>query len=223
MATRRKDFCRMMSSVKSSIYASKNKKAAEYWLRVKKLISDSNFSSYKNAKSLVDFTLSGYNDEAISVKLNVSVTTVRVHRMNLSNELYDIFGDDFFSLFEDDFSANEETLEHRYDMAYMTINGSKDFLEDLLPIDIFYMLTQSVNSVDSDEPLFQYDFKDCINELNFLERHSIETTRMELSSLNKDKLRYLMGISKGAIGTPDDKYTIFKTMSKVNSQEVQNA
>lgn len=199
-----------MKRIKEDIASSRDKDAANLWLEVKSLLTECKYYSYKNSLDIASFSLEGYNDTAISVKLNISESTVRWHKMQMSNKLYGIFGEDFFEVFTNSLLDDKEIITNRIRIAKANLMIGADFIEKLLPMDVMVKVRNKVSMVN-DEVDFSLD--DCIREINFLARYSMSSVSKELDELNSDKMAYLLGIIEGSKGTVEDKGFLFDKLS----------
>ena len=216
----RKNFYSNMKSLKNTVAEKRNRDAAEIWLRVEKLLLDVNYSTYKNAKELVMLTMSGYNDEAIAIKLGISEDTVRWNKKCLSDELYIIFGEDFFELF-DNFIVNKPVIEARVLTASISLTNTDGLLKRVLPLDII-MVMSNMYTIDKGDTDFNLSLSDCKSELNFLIRHSKSSIISELELLDESKLRYIVGLLSNSKGNYEDKFKLLGLLGLIGEVSEEN-
>lgn len=203
----RKNFFNKFNELKKSIYERRVREEAELWLKLQDAILSGNFSTVKRANEFARLWLEGYNDYVVSLKLNMQESTIRQYRKQLSDELYDITGDDFFSLFEN-FSKNEEKLNKILYILFHTRKNGWKGSSDLIPLDLYAIFKAYViNEEDID-----FSIDDCRKELSFISRFSVQNIKEEMNKLNLEKLKYIIGVLEGEKGTTDDKYLVSKCM-----------
>ena len=181
-------FYRAMKLAKEDIASKKDKPAGELWLRVKDFMVAGNFSKYKKAGQLSKSILEGYSDSYTARVLGVEESTVRVHINNLSKELYNLFGNDFFDLLKD-YSTNKKEIERRL-TGVETVQLSS---RDVLPEELLILITKSPRFGTSLEKN-DIDLSSCHAEISFLMRHSNSKLKSELSTLSIEKLNYLLDL-----------------------------
>ena len=192
-----RSFFRNMDLLRKEIVKTKNKEKGDIWLEVKDFILTGCYSSYKQCSELVGMVLSGYSDSYIARNFNVEENTVRIHKRNISNELYALFGKDFFDLFEN-FQSNKKLILARLNNAKYC---DKSF-NDLLP-DVISALVST--SIGIEEPLDYIDLNSCHKEISFLVRHSLDKIKGEFRGLDVLKLEYLTRVLNRKSGTVNDR------------------
>lgn len=198
-------FFREMSLSKALIAENKNKEAGKIWVSVRNIACKGNYSSYKNASRLATLSLEGYHDSYIATTLKVGEDTVRWHRRNLSNELFKLLGNDFFSLLKNFIISGEglDLLESRVFVAKNLEGCASDFLcEDVL------VMMNKQDFIDG-----EFTLEDCSDELVFLQNHCKAQIKSEYSVLSKSKLSYLIGVLNSQCGSVDDRYKLIKALS----------
>ena len=203
----KKNFFTKFNELKKSIYERRVREEAELWLKLQDAILSGNFSTLKRADEFARLWLEGYNDYAVSLKLNMQESTIRQYRKQLSDELYDITGDDFFSLFES-FNKNKEKLNKiLYILSHTKKNGWKGS-SDLIPLDTYTIFKSCVMNEES----IDFSIDDCKKELSFLSRYSIQNIKKDMNKLNLERLKYVIDVLEGTKGTMDDKYLVSRCM-----------
>ena len=96
------------------IYEKKDRAAADVYILVKDFVESGKYSRCRRASELITMQLRGYNDRNIAERYNISAETVRVERRQISNELWSIFGIDFFDRLLN-YKENKEYCK-RYDV-----------------------------------------------------------------------------------------------------------
>lgn len=201
-----KSFFRNMGLLKKQIVGSKNKEQGDIWLEVRSFMLSGCYSSYKQCKDLVSMIMSGYNDSYIARSFNVEETTVRIHKRNVSNDLYNLFGNDFFDLFED-FSSNKEEIKLRLVSAKLCNSGANDLLPDVISAMVS-------SSIGIEEPLNNIDLNSCHREISFLVRHSLDKIRNEFKGLDTLKVEYLLRVLNGKAGSAKDRQELITLLYK---------
>lgn len=197
-----KNFFRCLMDCKASITKSKNIQAGKVWLMVKDFACKGEYSGYRKAGTLAELTINGYSDTYIAAKLEINEGTVRVHRREISNELFRLFGDDFLALLAD-YSNNVEEVEKRTDI----VRNFNVHASDLIALEIL----EIANSYEF-EPV-QFKLSDCQDEIRFLKTHSRKEIRNNLKNLDINKLHYLISILDNSEGTPSDRCALLSIMS----------
>lgn len=209
MANRRNFFSRF-KNLKVDISNSRNRKAGELWLRLQNVLLNGNYSTIKKSNDCVRLWLGGYNDEVIGMKMNIKENSVRLIRKNISDELYDLLGDDFFELFED-FEKNESIIEKKVFMLEHLSKGKVLSVAEEIPLDVYSMIRTELRGTE----LYDFNLDDCKGEINFLRRYSRQNIIGDLHELNLEKVRFLLEVAEGKAGSLDTQYEIFKAMEGI--------
>lgn len=207
MAVYRKNFLSKLLKLKSKIAREKDREAAKEYMRIEKFVSNCSYSRYRKAKDLVSYTLRGKSSSQCAVYLQTTDSTVREHLRELSNELFLIFGEDIFDLF-DDFSLNAKEIRKRIYISDHFSNTSSDYLFN----DILMLFPKSEKKV-------KYSVYDCQEELKFLTKHSKSIVQQELSNLNPSKLEFLLGVLDKRYGTVDEQFNFIKLLETKEDEE----
>lgn len=173
-----------LDKVSSDAYNNHNKDLYSLCYDVKQFILKGTFTKYKKVKIILSYW--GETDNYTSKMTGMKEGTVRVTRRNLSNELYEIFGYDFFNLISIGDKKAVSEGRQRLSLASKDISADKFLYRELIDT-IFCDLGYSDISTD-------IDIKTCSMELQFLLKHSKRTIEKELSMLDKNKLIYLINM-----------------------------
>lgn len=197
-----KNFFRCLMDCKSSITKSGNVSAGRIWVLVRNFACKGEYSGYKKAGTLAELTINGYSDTYIAAKLEINESTVRVHRREISNELFRLFGEDFLVLLAD-YSNNIDEVEKRADI----VRNFNVHASDLIALEIL----EIANSYEFET--VEFNLSDCQDEIRFLKTHSRKNIREGLKNLDINKLHYLISILNNSDGTPSDRYALLSIMS----------
>lgn len=204
MGTYSKNFFRCMKECKSIIALNRDTEAGKVWLSVKTFAESGDYSSYKKASALVKLVIGGYSDTYIADSLGIEEATVRIHKRNISNELYKLLGNDFFDLLKD-YNANKKEIDIR-------LSNIKNFnlkSSDVLPSEVLAFVNRSTVT----NPINYIDLKECKSELSFIVRHSTSAMQRGAAGLDINKLHYLLSIIDSNLGTPDDRCYVLNLMT----------
>lgn len=125
-----------------------------------------------------------------------------------SNRLFELFGRDFFDLFES--HDNIPEIDKRIEDAYTETDPKLSISSsDFVPSDV----VKSVSAV-SHSQLKGIKMQDCGNEAQFLITHSKATLSNELESLDLARVKFLLGVLDGNIGTPQERRAFRTLMTK---------
>ena len=209
MSSYNKSFFRCMKECKEAITKSKDADAGRIWLHVKSFVEGGGYSSYKRASELAKFVIGGYSDEYIANMLGIKDTTVRIHKRNISNELYRLFGADFFDMLKE-YRRNKKEVDRRV----KNIDNFKLTSADFIVGDVMAMVSASVLS-----PISHMDIRECRGEISFLLKHSINNIKTEYKRLDSNKVRYLLDVIDSSAGSPDDRYYLINLLTGGSNNE----
>lgn len=155
---------------------------------VKEYILEGSFTRYKKVNLLLTYW--GETDSYTASMTGMKEGTIRVTRRNLSNELYELFGYDFFNIIS--LGDKKAISEGRYRLGLVKkdIRADKFLYRELLG-DI-----DGGSDVDDD-----VDIKSCAMEIQFLIKHSRNTIKKELTMLDSKKLAYLIRMLNNESGS----------------------
>lgn len=188
-----RSFYRSMLDCREAIYKKRDRAAADVYSSVEKFLKEGRYSTYRKANELSTMRLSGYSEEAMAAQLDVNVGTVRTHTRNVSNELYQLFGANFFDMLSN-YADNRlkvgavlYRVKHQGDMAVTYI----------LP-DVVATVRDRVSGGGS------YPLNECSQEIDLLRRYSRDFLSEALKEVDIGKLMYLIDILDGNKGTPEE-------------------
>lgn len=179
---------------KETIYEKKDRAAADVYSMIVDFLKTGRYSSYRKANELSKMILSGCTSQVIASQLGISEATVRNHTMSVSNELYRLFGQNFF-----DKLANYS--ENKLDVDTVMYR-----IKHLDKTAVSYILSDTLSAIRSQAGLYSYDYniKDCSNEVDFLRRYSRMFMVASMERVDVRKLSYILDILDGKCGTPED-------------------
>lgn len=190
-----------LDKVLSMSQSSRNKELYSLCYDVKQFVMEGTFTNYKKVKLLLSYW--GETDSYTSSMTGMKEGTVRVTRRNLSNELYELFGYDFFNVIL--IGDKKAITEGRYRLGLASKNISADkYLYRELISDINF------NSEYDDN----IDIKSCALEIQFLLKHSKNTIEKELSMLDKNKLAYLIRMLNNESGSISNIHNLVRCFEK---------
>lgn len=178
-----------------------NKELYKFCYEVKNFIIGGSFTRYKKVSTLMSYW--GEPDSFVAKMTGMKESTIRVTRRNLSNELYEQFGYDFFSLVQigDKNSIKEGT--YRFDLAKKEISSGNFLYRELID--------QISRGVFIEEAI---DIKSCALEIQFLVRHSKKAIEKEIEMLDKNKLAYLIKMLDNEVDTHSNIYNLVKCFER---------
>ena len=202
-----------MQKHKKEIEKNRDKGAAKVWVSVQKFMEDGSFSTYKKAGTLCRLEMTGYSDERIAEYLNIKETTLRVHKRNISIELFNLFGEDFFDLLSD-YDRNSKELILRTKIVCI----KNDDINKLIPTEITsYIDSKAVGLKDVD-----YSLSSCDDEISFVLRHSVSKLKTEMDLLDMRKLKYVLGLLRSECGTVRDRFDIKSLFLELEESKIEN-
>lgn len=187
-----------LDKVMEDAYTSKNKDLYSFCYEVKNFIIEGSFTKYKKVDVLMSYW--GEPDSYVSKMTGMKESTVRVTRRNLSNELYELFGYDFFTLISLGGKKDIEEGLCRLSLAKKEISAKEYLFREL--IDII-----EKDAVDDSEII---DIKTCALEMQFLERHSKKAIKREMEMLDKKKLSYIIKMLNNEADTYSNIYNLIR-------------
>lgn len=145
--------------------------------------------SYKNKMQYLP--LWGEKSVDVAKILGVNPGTVRGARSLMSDELYRLFGIDFFTVLEKDLKAAVR--------RFYVIQHSRGTKETLFIPGFSQLLPQLDVNVDVEG----VGFKDCRKEAEFLKRYTKKEIEKEFAGLDQKKLCYVLSLLDGESGVKD--------------------
>lgn len=166
----------------------KNYELRNFYYDVRDFILKGTFTRYKKVNQILDYW--GESDSYVSKMTGMKESTVRVTRRNLSKELYELFGYDFFNLVS---QGTDEAIEKgrvRLSLADKNICADTFIYREI--IDTIKRKSTGNENIDIDS---------CIFEIQFLMKHSKGTVEKEMSMLDMDKLAYIIKMLDNEVDT----------------------
>lgn len=190
-----------LDSVISDSQNTHNKELYSLCYDVKQFVMEGTFTNYKKVKTILGYW--GEPDSYVSKMTGMKEGTVRVTRRNLSNELYEIFGYDFFNIISVGDSKAISDGRYRLDLASKNISANK------------YLYQEFINTVTNGSVLDDsIDIKSCAMEIQFLIKHSRNSIEKELEMLDKDKLAFLIRMLNNESGSITNIYNLVRCFEK---------
>lgn len=209
MAVYRKNFLSKMIKLKQEIGETKNREAAVEYVRLNKFVLGCTYTKYYKAKNLVQYFLGGHTSEQCSVYLGISQSNTRDQLRLISDILFNIFGEDFFELFEN-FKSNAKEIRKRLYVSDHSTYTSCDYIS----VDLLNLITS-----EKPKKVGKYKIEECRNEFKFIIKHSNPVIRSELKVLDKSKLNFLIGVLDGNMGTIDERFNFIKSLETKEEDE----
>lgn len=187
-----RSFFKAMLGCRVVIYEKRDRAAADVYSSVEKFLKEGHYSSYRKANELATLRLGKYSEEAIAAQLGISQGTVRTHTRNVSAELYQLFGSNFFDLLSN-YAENRLTVDS---VMYRVKHQNK--------MAVSYVLSDVISAIkDRSTVSKEFQLCDCSQELDFLCRYSRSFLDSVLSEVDVDKLAYLLDVLDGRRGSPE--------------------
>lgn len=191
MSKRAINFIKLLKKCKEEIYARKDKDAARVFLKLQEYVLEGKYSTLRVAPKLVSLMLDGLSDNCISSAFSVSESRVRVMKKQVSDELYRIFGTDFFDLLEDYGSpSSKKEVDKRLCIADHVNDTICDYVPEFVVSSVCTCSKKDVQGIS---------LEDCEDEIRFLLKHSKRAISNEIQSLEDKKLCFLLGVLNGNI------------------------
>ena len=204
-----KNFFKSVNKMKEYAYEERDVELGRYLLKLVDYLKAGEYTSYRKIKDLVHWSWEGYSDKFIADSLSITESTLRVNSRTVSNDLYRIFGDDFFELLTD-FSSNKKELENRLELAKKLRNKAVNYIiRDVL---------EKVEDIN-DPGLSSIKTYDCKKEIDFLQKYNLEELIQSLNKLDLRKIAYLRNVLNGVSGTMEERYYLLNLMSKRTEEE----
>ena len=166
-----------------------NKMLYDFCVEVKNFIMKGTFTGYKKVDTVLAYW--GHQDSFVSEMTGMKEGTVRQARRNMSNELYELFGYDFFEVVS---AGDSKAIKEGSYRLYLAEKGYKS--DNFLYREL---ITQIKAGEESDEAI---DVSTCASEIQFLVRHSKQSIEREMSMLDINKLSYLVKMLDNEVDTP---------------------
>lgn len=173
---------------------------------VKKYIKGCTYTARKHAKEVLYYWTMRSADVAVIV--GISDGDVRNIKTEVSKILYGMFGKDFIKKIVE--GTDEEFLECNF--VFRNIMSSfKD--------SYCYFPREYVEVMRSEGVSDTFSLSECKEEYNFLLKHCNTHFKEDLEKVNKDKLCFLLDVLDGKKGTPRERYSISRLLSKTEGKK----
>lgn len=196
-----RSFFYRLDSMTSDAQTSRNLMLQELCYDIKNYVMSGDFTDYKKVKTILNFW--GYPDNYVTKMTGMKEATVRVARRNLSNELYEQFGYDFFEVVG--IGDEKAIAEGRARLNLVRKGFSAD---RYLSFDLIQNICSKAEMVDD------VDITSCAFEIQFLVRHSKQSLERELAMLDVNKLAYLIRLLNNETGSLSTIHKLVKCFEK---------
>lgn len=178
-----------------------NAKQLKVVMDTKSYIKSGTFTTRKHADRVLYYW--GKPDRVVSQKTGLSETNIRSIRGTMSEELYRLFGREFLDNLE--FGTDESLRFCRMRLSVISMNkGSEDyFSQDIL------------DYIESNSSVEDFDISTCKDEFLFLKKFSLSSFRKEFSTLNPNKVAFLIRVLNRESGSPEDTYSFMRSLDEL--------
>ena len=178
-----------------------NAKQLKVVMDTKSYIKSGTFTARKHADRVLYYW--GKPDRVVSQKTGLSETNIRSIRGTMSEELYRLFGREFLDNLE--FGTDESLRFCRMRLSVIFMNkGSEDyFSQDIL------------DYIESNSSVEDFDISTCKDEFLFLKKFSLSSFRKEFSTLNPNKVAFLIRVLNRESGSPEDTYSFMRRLDEL--------
>lgn len=163
----------------------------ENWMRT------NTFSRYRKSKTVVENYTLGVKD--LSTLLRVSEKTAKEARLLVSKELFQIFGEDFFTVLSEKSENSRKEIQNRLNFVESSY-GIENIRTDV----VLKVKTQGKEKGTKE----RIRVEDCAREILFLKRNTVHSLHDELNDLDLVKLNYLLEMLEGTAGEHKDKLAL---------------
>lgn len=132
------------------------------------------------------------SDSKAAEKMGVSSNTIRSMRSTASNKLFSLIGADCFDIIR--CGSSEERSRLKYKLL-MLVKGYDD-IKRFIPKQIIDEALKVERTQDK-----EYSIKDCVSELRFLGRFDMIDLHESVTSLDEDKLAFVIETLMGMSGS----------------------
>lgn len=207
MAKGRENFLKAFLSLKDSIGRNKNIDAGRCWVSLKKYLESCDTLSTKSSPIVIKMTLAGYDSESIGKRLGVTSRTIDAYKYDISVELYQFLGNDFFELF-DDFKANRSEIILRIqNLKSIGVSPSK-----LIDMGLYILPGIEKANIDG------LTLESCDTELSYLYRHCFARVEAEKETLSVEKMAYVLKVISGEAGTAAERSKVLGMLTPLNKE-----
>lgn len=178
-----------------------NAKQLKVVMDTKSYIKSGTFTTRKHADRVLYYW--GKPDRVVSQKTGLSETNIRSIRGTMSEELYRLFGREFLGNLE--FGTDESIRFCRMRLSVISMNkGSEDyFSQDIL------------DYIESNSSVEDFDISTCKDEFLFLKKFSLSSFRKEFSTLDPNKVAFLIRVLNRESGSPEDTYSFMRSLDEL--------
>lgn len=165
------------------------------------------YTKYRNKDLFL--SMETYDDKFIARKLNMTVAGVRQTRKRLSEEVYNLLGND---VIERILYGDEHACELVSDNIMLLKTSSN---EEFVLSEIKERLVNAYIGDGSSE----FNLRDCKNEMTFLSLFTISRFSSLVEKLDSEKLNYIIRLLDGQVKNVDDRFIALKYMTSNKSLE----
>lgn len=203
-----KSFFRRVDECEESAKIRENIRMQRLLQDMRKYIKKGEFSSSKKAVRVLLYW--GQPDHAVAKCTGYKESSVRVIRRNLSNELYDLFGNDFFTVLEDGDKKALDECTYRFNLVQ-----KKERADSYIPQEL-------IEKIIEGGEFENFSVKECSQEIAFLVQHSIQSFQKGMEGLDKNKLLFLIRVLNKEAGTSADTFKFMSLMDGLVKESEEN-
>ncbi len=181
--------------------SSENTDQLQLVIKTKNFIKEGKFTTRKHAVKVLSYW--GKTDSYVASKTGLSETNIRAIRGKLSLELFQLFGSDYLDCLEAGDKKSLRYCSFRLNLIISNKNASDFFPEEYL------------DYIDENSELESFEILDCKEEYEFLKRYSKANFKKELSSLNPNKVAFLIRVLNKEEGSVEETYSFMKRLMEV--------
>lgn len=161
------------------------------------------YSGYKNRTLFLSLEMDNKSDEYIAHAMSMSVAGVRQTRRRISDELYDTLGSDVVDriLYGDEHAC--DLIIENIDVIDSTSNSNF----------ILYDVESRLRDSYIGDGSSSFDLLSCKDEMIFLSLFTIERFSNLASSLDSEKINYLLRLIAGETENTADRFVVLKYLS----------
>lgn len=168
---------------------------------LKEFIKSATFTRIKDSRLILGYW--GEPDSYVEDVTGKSANSIRQLRLRLSKQLYELLGYDFFGLLEEGSQKSLRECIFRMRLASKDLEAKRYLYRELID-------TVKANSEVDDE----IDITTCKNEIQFLVKHSRSALASEMSTLDMNKLNYLIRMLDNETGSLGNIYNLTKCFDR---------
>lgn len=187
-----------------------NAETASFLSEVKQWGLAGSYSKYYKAKPFLE--LIGIPDSETAQLLGMKESTVRVTRRNLSKEIMELLGDDFFTKISQNGVKGLEDARSRFSFAQRPKTTA-----ELLPANVARAIEVHVEDEESKE----FTLNDCRDEVVFVVNASIPVQVAKVGNLDPEKIKFLCALLDGKIGLVQDRINLVGAITLQAEREIE--